>query len=133
MITLTIAATVLELPRDLVWADEFDYSPVGQQIEPTLTGALVIQEGVLQAGRPITLEGGDNFAWIRRADLVVLRNTTLAAGTTMTLTLHDGRSFPVIWSRGDSPISAQPIYPTPIPDAQTYYNGLRLSFIEVAQ
>lgn len=37
------------------WVDEFNWNPVRQQIEETTTGALFIEESVIQAGRPITL------------------------------------------------------------------------------
>ncbi len=49
----------IELPDDLLWVDEFDWNPVAQDIERSLTGALMVQEQAKLYGRPITLTGGD--------------------------------------------------------------------------
>ena len=66
-ITLTRGAAVLELPYDLQWADEYDWHPVQQATEYSITGALIVDVGLRKAGRPITLEGSDSFAWMTRA------------------------------------------------------------------
>lgn len=97
------------LPDNIYWSDEFDWNPVGQVRTYTLTGALVVEETLMQAGRPITLEG----AWITRQsvqDLVTLQG---AAATAMTLTLDDGRTFNVLFRReGDTPpVEASPLFP----------------------
>ena len=76
----------IQLPQDLEWADEFTWSPIQQNIETTLTGALVIQESKQLRGRPITLQGKDDMGWVQRSlgeDLLELRDT---AGCVMQLT-----------------------------------------------
>ncbi|WP_429235043.1 hypothetical protein [Aeromonas salmonicida] len=45
------------LPDDLVWRDEFDWSPVEQVVTPTLSGVLLVEETPRLEGRPITLVG----------------------------------------------------------------------------
>ena len=45
----------LALPAGMIWQDEFDWSPALSAQEYSLTGALVIDAGTRQAGRPITL------------------------------------------------------------------------------
>ncbi|MGF6148958.1 Uncharacterised protein [Kingella potus] len=83
---------ILALPDDMQWQDEMEWSAVAQAApQRTLSGGLVIQQGVKQNGRPVTLSG--DWAWHRRADLLRLRGWSDTAGLIMTLTLPDGRSF----------------------------------------
>lgn len=68
----------LQLPQDLVWIDEVTWSPVNQNVVVSLTGALVVQESVQQKGRPLTLQGKDDMAWITRStleDLMAMRDS----------------------------------------------------------
>ncbi len=127
---MAITLDAIALPPNLYWADEYDWSPVQQQAEYTLTGALILEEATRQAGRPITLttpEGGD---WTDRATVDSLR-AKLTANTTMTLTLHDGRSFPVRWRHDDTPLEAKPVLEgLANPDAAALYH-LTLRLIEV--
>lgn len=85
------------LPDGLRWADEFAWSPRVQSTEWSITGALLVQEGEKQAGRPITLIGGRTWAWMTRVALLALQSQLdNAPGTGLTLVLHDSRSFQVI-------------------------------------
>ena len=104
---MSITLDSFALPDGLTWADEFAWSPRAQKTEYSLTGALIVQEAVKLAGRPITLTGGKNFAWLTRTEVIALR-TLLDAGNAMTLTLHDGRTFSVI-AAGDAPLAASPL------------------------
>lgn len=107
----------LILPDDLIWTDEFDWSPVGQQITVTSGGSLVVEETAMQAGRPITLEGGPDRGWMDRATLSQLQTLAAAPAASYTLTLNDGRQFNVAFRRqqvsslpgGGAPIKAQPV------------------------
>jgi hypothetical protein len=68
----------IQLPQDLEWVDEFSWSPIQQTVETTLTGALVVQESKQLRGRPITLVGKDDMAWIDRVlcdQLSIMKNT----------------------------------------------------------
>jgi hypothetical protein len=81
----TAPAVDIRLPRDLEWVDEISWTPISQNVKTTLTGALVIQESIQKKGRPITLTGKDDMAWIKRTlgdSLVSLKNTI---GCIMTL------------------------------------------------
>ena len=100
---LTLGA--LTLPQGLRWADEFDWSPFTQATEYSLTGALIIEQAEKQAGRPITLEGGKDFAWLTRTEVAALK-ALLDAGEEMTLTLHDNRTFTVL-PAGDEPLTVR--------------------------
>lgn len=75
----------IPIPQDLEWVDEFTWSPVQQKVETSLTGALVIQESVQLKGRPITLQGKDDMAWINRTTGEILLNLKNIPALTMQL------------------------------------------------
>lgn len=102
---LTLGA--LTLPQGLRWADEFDWSPLAQATSYSLTGALIVEQATKQAGRPITLVGGKDFAWLTRSEVAALK-ALLDAGAEMTLTLHDARTFTVL-PAGDEPLTVSPL------------------------
>jgi hypothetical protein len=108
-ITLSTTGDLFVLPQGLRWTDEFGWSAVAQSTEYGLTGALLIQEAARTSGRPLTLTGGKNWAWITRDDLDTLR-ALLESTDARTLTLHDERRFSVTPKRdGDGPLSASPV------------------------
>ena len=100
------------LPDDLEWEDEITWTPIAQLIERSVTGALFIQESEIVMGRPITLTGSDDMAWITRLivdSLVVKRNTI---GLKMDLTIGTGtkqRVFKVMFRQGENPVDVRPV------------------------
>ena len=104
---MAITLGALTLPQGLRWADEFTWSPLTQATEYSLTGALIVHQNEKQAGRPITLVGGKDFAWLTRSEVVSLK-ALLDAGEEMTLTLHDSRTFTVL-PEGDEPLTVSPL------------------------
>jgi len=108
---MAITLGAITLPATLVWEDEFAWSPVAQSTEYSLTGALIVQQAVKQAGRPITLVGkSDSNAHtggISRTDLLALQTALIVAGASWTLTLHDSRTFTV--AAQQSPLDAEPL------------------------
>lgn len=127
----------IELPEDLSWSDEFTAWKVGQSIKTSLTGARIVQESALQAGRPITLESSqDGRRWAAVVSLATLRQLQAleAAPRTsaMPLTLpahNDGeRTFDVLWRRSDgAALEAKPLrFAIPARDADFFSITLRL-------
>ena len=108
--TLTVGSTTLTLPDDLAWGDEFDWHPVRQSVEPTITGALIVQSGVLQAGRPLTLRSSDGqSAWVPRTSVAQLQIWAAQPGLEMTLTLR-GVLRTVLWRHDEPPaLTAEPV------------------------
>lgn len=106
---MAITLGAVTLPQGLVWSDEFDWTPIAQSTEYSLTGALIVEQAEKQTGRPITLLGGREFAWLTRSEVTALK-TLLNTGAVMTLTLHDARTFNVL-PESDAPlaVSALPI------------------------
>ncbi len=118
----------LTLPVYLFWQDETDWTPVQQTTEYSTTGALLIDLATKQAGRPITLVGDEQTAWITRATALALMAMAANPGKEMTLILHD-RSFQVMFRHSDGkPIDAEPLVRISPPADDDYYilKALRL-------
>lgn len=109
-ITLTDGTTVLELDPDLYWDDEFTWAAVVQNVDYSLTGALVVDVGQRQSGRPITLRAEDDRSgWLTRAALAQLQGWADVPGQLMTLTLR-GASYTVLFRHHDGgPFDARPV------------------------
>lgn len=93
-IRLTGVVIEVTLPQGLIWSDELTYTSVAVSTTFTLTGSLILERTVKQAGRPITLTGTRDFAWMTRMDLLALQ-ALLEENADLTLTLHDARTFTV--------------------------------------
>ncbi|MGZ4954139.1 MAG: hypothetical protein ACXV8Q_03415 [Methylobacter sp.] len=126
---MSISLDTIALPDDLIWTDEFDWTPVQQTQQYSLTGALIIETGVKQAGRPITLVGGRDAAWVSR-DTVNTLYAKLTGTTPFTLTLNDGSTHSVVFRHDGNPIDAKPIIDYNNPAADDYYS-LTLRFLKV--
>lgn len=109
-ITLSDGTTTVTLNADLKWTDEFNWQPVEQRVEYSLTGAAIITSSAKQAGRPITLEPDDDTsAWMVRAIIEQLRNWAVVAGQTLELTLR-GVTRNVAFRHQDGPgLEARPL------------------------
>lgn len=120
----------LTLPTDLIWVDEFDWSPVEQTQSYSITGALIIESGLKQAGRVMTLKGDNESGLITRATLKDLYNKLNTQS--MNLTLNDGRQFGVTFNHKAKPIEAkQQIEFSTQDDADLY--TLSLSFLILSE
>ncbi len=108
-ITLSDGSTTLTLNPDLFWSDEYNWNPVEQAADRSVTGANIIQASALLSGRPITLEPeDDSSAWTLRSQVETLRNWAAVAGKQMTLTLR-GVSRTVIFRHQDGGFEARPV------------------------
>lgn len=108
MIQLTCNGVTITLPADLNWSDEYDWHPVVQESVYTTTGALVIDTGVKQAGRQITLQGGEDFAWTPRSTCDTLRAWAALPLPTMVLVIK-GATFDVAFDHSKIPFEAKPV------------------------
>lgn len=117
--------------EQLEWTDEFEWDAVAQTQERSLSGALIVQEGVKLFGRPITL-ASNGAAWFLLSlvrQLEVLRDQP---GRVMPLVLPDGRAFSVIFNRTDgAPLEAKPLWRQVNPGADALYE-LTIRLITVA-
>jgi hypothetical protein len=116
---ITLAA--ITLPADLEWIDEHAWSPVGQATSASLTGALIVEEASMQAGRPITLQGGENASWMTKGEVEALQTLADTAGLEMTLDYH-GQVKTVMFNRESrQPIEARLVQRVGDPQADDYY------------
>lgn len=97
MTTLSDGTTTLNLSDDLVWTDEFAWRPVAQQVDRSVTGALLIQTAALTAGRPITLASDATSGWLTRAQVDQMATWAAIVGRTLTLVLR-GTTYSVAFS-----------------------------------
>lgn len=116
----------VELPQDLRWIDEHDWSAVAQSSpERTLSGAQIIQQGVKQAGRPITLSA--DYVWLPLSTVQKLRDWTDVPELKMAYTHYDGRVFQVIFALHEQALKAEPVhFTTPELGSEQYIATIKL-------
>jgi|APLak6261660231_1056022.scaffolds.fasta_scaffold00183_2 hypothetical protein len=98
----------LVLPPDLLWTDEYDWTPTEQSQSYALSGALVVETAEKLSGRPITLSGDADHGWATREQIDALY-AKLTITAPITLVLPDARTFSVRFRNADKPIEAKPI------------------------
>ncbi len=117
----------LEFDQDMHWTDEFSWSAISQtQPVYSLAGAVLVQQGIKQAGRPITLDG--DWVWYGRTLVETLRGWTDVPGLKMTLTHYDGRQFTVGFRYHDTALNkVEPVrYATPEVGTDRYTLAIQL-------
>lgn len=121
----------IELPRNLVWGDRFDYCPIKQTTSKTVTGHVVIQRGRMVEGRPITLTGAKQSAWLKQSEADALAALRLLDDP-LTL-VYAGDTFKVRFNLSDANhLPIRPVLdgcPVDDPDALCYVE--RIALIEV--
>ena len=118
--TLTQGATTVTLPDDLDFPDEFDWPPLKQTKTYSVTGALLVESGRKQTGRLITLQAGDNYAWMSRADVEALRTMLDDPFTNMTLVFR-GVTYTVRFNAEEGAIQARPVVDFGDPDDADFW------------
>lgn len=124
-----LLATV-QIPRGMLWTDEFSWVPVEKSAEYSTTGALLMDVGTKLAGRPITLQAVENQGWFRRGPLQELMALASDPEGVYPFTHADGRTFLVTFAP-DDPVSAVPIGRPELPGLDNpYIATVRLIEIE---
>lgn len=100
---------LVQIPRQMVWVDEFAWTPVEKTTGYSTTGALLVDVGERQAGRPITLQATDEHGWMARSLVQEVRALAADPEGVYTFTHADGREFLVMFAAGDDAVSAVPI------------------------
>lgn len=112
--------------EQMEWVDEYEWDVIEQTQERSLTGALMIQQGVKLYGRPITLQSNGG-AWFTLATVRALEALRDQLGIIMSLTLPRGDQHYVTWNREDGPpLKAVQVFRDLDPDATDYELTLRL-------
>lgn len=126
---MTLSLDGLVLPPDMVWADEYDWTPTEQSQTYALNGALVIETAQKLTGRPITLTSEQSSGWIKKQILDQLY-AKLALTTSLVLTVQSGETFDVTWRSDPKPIDMKPIKFNRIMTQDSRYFG-SIKLIEV--
>lgn len=113
LVNVTAGGT-LTLPNDMLWEDEFDWSPVISEHTYSTTGALFVDQFVKQAGRPISLRAAaEDMCWVPRSTAQALLAWAGMVEHTFRLELEypgDTRTFNVIFNSTEGqPVTAVPV------------------------
>lgn len=113
----------VHLPPDMVWTDEYEFSPVRVKRDIALTGNQILQVASMTAGRSITIASRDSGAWLTRGQidtLVAIRDQDLLQ--TIQMVLPDLRAFSVVFDLTQQPcFTATPLRPGKFTQATDYY------------
>ena len=123
----------VSLEDGFLWSDEFDWKPIEQKLERSITGAAIIQEGRKQSGRPITLNPADDgMGWIKLRDLRKVQAwSVLHEQFTLEFEWpHDMRQFEVIFNHEAGALEAKPVKGIPAISLDDYLN-VTLRFLEL--
>ena len=119
----------LELPADMRWRDEFDWQALAQATpQYSLGGAVIVQQGTMLAGRPITL--GGEWIWLPRATLLTLAAWADVPELEMTLSHPDGRSFNTCFARPALSNTTPVIYASP-EDGTAQYEAPQIHLLTI--
>lgn len=131
MIYLANGLTTLTLPIDLHWADEFDWHPVEQAVDRSLTGGLIVQSLARDGGRPITLRPEDDqSAWMTRTMLEQIQAWAAISALELSLTIR-GVARTVVFRHHEGPaVEARPVVHYNEVDGTDYY-VVTLRFMEL--
>lgn len=129
-ITLSKSGTTINLPDDLIWVDRDSWSPVVQNVATSITGAAIIDVQAKTNGRPITLSGDEQHAWIPYSTVLQLRALAADPGAQLSLSIG-GATYSVVFRHQDAPaLDVSPVVDYATPDAQDFYYG-SLKFMEI--
>ena len=117
---MAITLDSISLPDDLIWTDEYDWQGVEQSQSRSLGGRLFVQSRTVTKGRPLTLTGYVDAAWVYRSILDAL-SALAGENITMTLTLNDGSTYQVLFRYQDQAIEAAAVIDYNDPDAADFY------------
>jgi hypothetical protein len=101
----------INLPEGLSWFDKYKWNPVGQTVNISIPGSIIVQESLQLQGRPITLSGGINNCWCTKSLLDTIYGKLSTPELEMTLNLLSDGTHTVIWDRSE-PIKTDPFIPS---------------------
>lgn len=127
--TLTLGVDSVDISDDFDWPDEYAWPKVALQKTYSVTGALLVETNTRQTGRPITLVGTEQIAWMTRLDLTQVREFVDTPGAELELVFRS-LTFNVMFDHEAGALEATPVADFAEPDdADFFYVTMR--FIEV--
>lgn len=115
----------------LIMAADVSHTGVRSDVAKTLAGGVVIWETAEPAGRLIDLQGGADFGWLERSDLVSLQALAAVPGATYALTTPSETLTVRFRNENPPAIEAAPIVARPNPDTTDWYNNINIKLMEV--
>jgi len=120
---MSIVINGTTLDHDLIWEDEFKFSPKNAIAERSIDGVMIVQTFDKIDGRPITLTGQSDYGWLKRSTDQTL-HALEASGTFSFTVVIRGVSYTCRFRREESPaLSFDPITNVNSPDADFWYYG----------
>lgn len=116
----------IDLPSNLFIKDEFDFKPVAQSVDRTISGGAVVESMALSYGAKITLTG----AWAKRPVVQQLYALQANVSVKRSLTMNDNSTKTVLFDIEVGGLEAAAIYPESLPTDDSEYE-LTLNLIEV--
>lgn len=116
----------IDLPANLFIKDEFDFKPVAQSVDRTISGGAVVESMALSYGAKITLTG----AWAKRPVVQQLYALQSSVSVKRILTMNDNSTKTVLFDIEAGGLEAAAIYPEASPTDDSEYE-LTLNLIEV--
>lgn len=99
---MTITLGALSLPNTLRWAERYTAQLIAGNERRTLGGSIVYSNLQLVGGRPITLNGGEDFGWMTRTQVESV--LTMAQDPIGSYTLaFNGINYTVVFRHAESP------------------------------
>ncbi|MCU6432624.1 hypothetical protein LPB67_02380 [Undibacterium sp. Jales W-56] len=123
-------SALVALPDDLLWSDEHAWTPAVAAVSYLLTGALLVESAARQKGRPLTLVGSADMAWVTRETVNALYGWAALPSRQFELTLTDGRVFTVAFRHHETAIEAEPVTGFPARHNNDFYR-LTLRLMEI--
>lgn len=123
-ISLTDGTTSLVLSSDLQWQEEWSFAPVSQQVDRSITGALIVQAVGLTKGALITLAPiDDSSAWIPLSAVRQLQTWAATPLKQLTLSMTGYADKTVIFRHQDGAMEAPPVVFYADPDDTDNYSA----------
>ncbi len=99
------------LPESIQWTDQWEWTPVAQEVGRTLGGALVIWSQPLISGQPVTLVAEESVTWLTTEQVSAICALSAQSGATFNLVWGDD-TFAVMFRNHDLPaVSFKPLWP----------------------
>jgi hypothetical protein len=119
---ITVNGSIL-LPPDMWWENEFSWSPTTSKVEPSITGASIIQVSKRLDGRPITLKSRPDGAFLTRAQMEALHTlNALSPAAVFPVEMGNGVEYTVMFDNSDSKaIEAEAFMPGKEPAPGDYF------------
>ena len=109
----------LTLPDQMMWTDQYAWSPAAGQAQRTIAGGLALFTQSLTKGRPITLEAQDGVAWLTQQQVEEIMAMAAQPGAAFTLNWN-GETHTVRFAHHAPPVAEF----TPIMPMADQYTGI---------